>query len=482
MERKKSSLARQLRILLAVCFIPFAFMVIFLLLMAYHVSERYDVIVDKITKANMYNIEMKEEVDYTMYVIVVNSERAQELVDTELPYKLISGARETFGELGEQAEDEYERGQVNVILKCLNSLENGVREIVQDARTTGMYETNMERLDLNIRILTELIQENIQKYIYYESTNLQSLKKKVGGEMRQAFLMSTALSVVTLFGAPILSQRISKNLTGGIQSLRAVTKKAGHGDFTVRAELSERYEELADLELGFNNMVERIGHLVEDIREEQLNLRLTEQKLLQAQINPHFLYNTLDAIIWQAEAGKNDQVVEMVTALSDFFRTTLSKGRDFITVKEEESHIHSYLMIQRFRYQDILEYEIRIPEEMYQYEILKLTLQPLVENALYHGIKNKRGMGHITVTGRLEGGIMEFTVKDDGMGMTPERLSQVQKEMNREREQNQTPSVFGLFNVVERIRLNYGPQYGIELRSVYGEGTEAVVRLPAKKV
>ena len=172
----------------------------------------------------------------------------------------------------------------------------------------------------------------------------------------------------------------------------------------------------------------------------------------------------------------------MVTALSDFFRTTLSKGRDYISVREEESHIRSYLQIQRFRYQDILEYEIRIPEEMYQYQILKLTLQPLVENALYHGIKNKRGMGYIEVSGRMNGMNMEFHVKDNGMGMTAERLSQVRKEMYQEREENIEPSVFGLFNVVERIRLNYGLRFGVEIVSVFGEGTDVIVQIPAKKI
>ena len=161
--------------------------------------------------------------------------------------------------------------------------------------------------------------------------------------------------------------------------------------------------EMAVLNDSFNQMIEKIGNLVEDIRIEQLNLRATELKLLQAQINPHFLYNTLDTIIWLAEAGRKDEVVMMVTALSDFFRTTLSKGRDYITVKEEEAHIRSYLKIQQFRYQDILEYSIHIPEELYAYQILKLTLQPLVENALYHGIKNKRGTGPYPGV-RLEGG------------------------------------------------------------------------------
>ncbi|MCI5901892.1 MAG: sensor histidine kinase [Blautia sp.] len=479
MNHKNTSLTGRLNMLLAVCFIPFALIMVYLLIMAQQFSVRYDIVVDKITKANTYNLDMKEEIDYTMYVVVVNSERASEIVDVNRPHELIAGARKTFSQLMENTEDDAAKGKLVSILKCLKSLENAVAEIEQDVRISGSYDKNMERLDLNIRILTELIQENIQEYIYYESVKLQNLREQVRSEMQTALLISTVISISAFIVALLISRRISDNLTEGIRQLQRVTRKVGQGDFTVRACSEDNDEEIAELEEGFNHMVERIDNLVEDIKTEQFNQRVTEQKLLQAQINPHFLYNTLDAIIWQAEAGEKEQVVMMVTALSDFFRTTLSKGRDFISVKEEESHIRSYLKIQRFRYQDILEYEINIPEELYQYQILKLMLQPLVENALYHGIKNKRGMGHILVTGQLEDDTMIFRVKDNGMGMTEERLEQVKKEMGKEREENSQPSVFGLFNVVERIRLYYGPSYGMELFSVYGEGTEAVIRLPA---
>ena len=237
---------------------------------------------------------------------------------------------------------------------------------------------------------------------------------------------------------------------------------------------------MAVLNDSFNQMIEKIGNLVEDIRVEQLNLRATELKLLQAQINPHFLYNTLDTIIWLAEAGRKDEVVMMVTALSDFFRTTLSKGRDYITVKEEEAHIRSYLQIQQFRYQDILEYSIDIPEELYAYQILKLTLQPLVENALYHGIKNKRGLGHIRVSGWKEEGRLVFRVWDDGKGMEPERLGKVRRLIAGEEEVDRSdPSGFGLFNVAQRLKLNYGPQYGISVESEYGKWSETKVVIPA---
>lgn len=257
-----------------------------------------------------------------------------------------------------------------------------------------------------------------------------------------------------------------------------MTRQAGKGDFAVRAS-EDSNNELAVLGSSFNRMVEEIGKLVEDIRVEQLNLRATELKLLQAQINPHFLYNTLDTIVWLAEAGKKEEVVWMVSTLSNFFRTTLSKGRDYITVREEESHIRSYLEIQQFRYRDILKYEIQIPAELDEFMILKLTLQPLVENALYHGIKNKRGLGHIRVTGELDGEKLVFRVWDDGIGMTQERLAQVRQMIRGEVQSEDQSSGFGLFNVWQRLQLNYGIEYGLEIDSLYGEWTESRVTIPA---
>lgn len=481
MFRKSTSLNKRLNLLLVICFVPFVVMTVYLLFMIYRFSERYDVIVSNITSANAYNIHFKEDVDYTMYVIVVNSERASELVDTDLPHTQITEAGNVFQELSQSANSDYAKSQLGGIVKSLNTLEDRIEEIERDAQVSGMYDTNLERLDLNIRVLTELIQEQIQEYIYYEATNLEILREGVRSDVGRALRLSVIICAAILTGALLLSRKITNQLANGIQQLRLVTRKAGHGDFSVRAKLEDSDEELIELGDGFNQMVERIGNLVEDIRVEQLNLRATEQKLLQAQINPHFLYNTLDTIIWLAEAGQTGQVVMMVSALSDFFRTTLSKGRDYITVREEESHIRSYLQIQQFRYQDILEYEIDIPEEMYQYQILKLTLQPLVENALYHGIKNKRGKGHIKVTGELDSGRLVFLVTDDGLGMDKERLSQVQKAMNKGQDATENPSGFGLFNVVQRIKLNYGPEYGIWISSTYMEGTEIRVEIPAKE-
>jgi len=477
---KNTTLKKRLNMLLAVCLIPLAAVVIYLLIMMNRFSNRYDLIVENITKANAYNIDFKEDMDYVMYIIVVNSERAEDLVDTEQPHEMIKEAREVFQNLYEEADTDYAQKNLKRILKTLNTLEDRVEEIEADALVSGTYDLNMERLDLNIRVLTDLLQEQIQKYIYYETTNLEELRVGIRSDVDRAIQMSVVVFAIILIGTVLINRRIVLSITEPISGLCEMTRQAGKGDFAVRAPEGGN-DELAVLNQGFNQMVERIGNLVEDIRVEQLNLRATELKLLQAQINPHFLYNTLDTIIWLAEAGQKEQVVMMVSTLSDFFRTTLSKGRDYITVKEETTHIRSYLTIQQFRYRDILEYEINIPEELEEYQILKLTLQPLVENALYHGIKNKRGLGHILVSGKKQGDHLVFTVRDNGKGMDPERLAYVQRLISGELKDENAPSGFGLFNVNQRLQLNYGPEYGLILASEEGEWTEVNAIIPAVK-
>ena len=474
-------LKRKLNMLMLVCLIPLTVMIIYMLTLLDRFSERYDAIVENITMANAYNIAFKEDIDYLMYIIVVNSGRAEELVDTEQPHIMIDEARGVFENLYGLADSDYARNQLKGILKSLSTLENCVEEIEADALVSGFYDKNMERLDLNIRVLTDLIQEQIQEYIYYETTNLEILREGIRSDVDNAIRMGICGFAVILTGALLVSRKIVSGITQPISRLCEVTKLAGQGDFTVRAQKGGD-DELAVLNSSFNQMIEHLGNLVEDIRVEQLNLRAMELKLMQAQINPHFLYNTLDAIIWLAEAGEKEQVVKMVSTLSDFFRTTLSKGRDYITVQEEEAHIRSYLEIQQFRYRDILEYDIHISEEMYQYQILKLTLQPLVENALYHGIKNKRGLGHITVTGKLAGEKLLFCVHDDGMGMKPERLEKVRQIIRSKTPEKDSPSGFGLSNVQERIWLNYGAEYGLQIDSKYGEWTEVRVTIPAVKI
>ena len=183
---KRFSLKKRLYLLLLICLLPLTILITYLLVMTNKVSSEYDNIVEKITKANGYNINFKEDMDYVMYIIVVNSERAEELVDTEQPHRMIEEARETFSELLDEADSEYAKNRLDGILKSLDTLEDRVGEIEADALISGSYETNMERLDLDIRVLTELIQEQIQYYIYYETMNLEELRGGIRSDVERA--------------------------------------------------------------------------------------------------------------------------------------------------------------------------------------------------------------------------------------------------------------------------------------------------------
>jgi two-component system sensor histidine kinase YesM len=224
-------------------------------------------------------------------------------------------------------------------------------------------------------------------------------------------------------------------------------------------------------------MVKEIETLVEDIHKEQENAKDAELRLLQEQINPHFLYNTLDAIIWMTEAGENQKAIQIIQELSSFFRISLSKGQSEITIQNEREHVKNYLEIQRYRYQDILDFEIDFEEGILEYHIQKLTLQPIVENALYHGIKNKRGGGSIKVTGNEEGDDIVFTVQDTGKGMNEEELERLRSLIAGNivvEEQNG----FGMANVEKRLQMQYGAAYGIKVDSTLDEGTTVTVRIP----
>lgn len=458
--------------LIFVCLVPLTILTIYLLSLISHFSERYDFIVKKITMANAHNIDFKEDMDYLMYIIVVNSERAKELVDTERPHVMIQEAREVFQNLYELADTDYGRNMLDRILKSLNTLEDRVDDIEQNVLVSGSYDKNMESLDLNIRVLTDLIQEQIQKYIYYEATNLEVLREGIRADVDAGVRMSLMVFVLILVGALLISQKITTGITEPIRKLCEITRLAGSGDFAVRAQEGSK-DELAVLNTSFNQMVEKIGNLVEDIRIEQLNLRATELKLLQAQINPHFLYNSLSLINWKAIMADQTEISEMAQLLSTFYRTTLNKGKSVTTVKGEWDNTCSYIRIQSIMHSGKFDVEQHVEASMMDCEMLNLILQPLVENAIGHGLDHKEGNGKkkLWVSGREAGDVLEFEVKDNGCGIPEEDIEAVLH--------TQTKG-YGLSNVNHRIKLYYGEAYGLQMESRLGEGTRVLVRIPKK--
>lgn len=303
-------------------------------------------------------------------------------------------------------------------------------------------------------------------------------------EIRLLIIVSVVLSAVFAIALYIsLTQRIIRPL----QLLKTKMRKAADGYLEAKIKTSG-HDEITDLSNSFNTMLENIKLLIEKNNREQEQVKKAELRTLQAQINPHFLYNTLESIIWMAEARQNEKVVALVKAMSQFFRISLNKGKDWVSIKTELDHAKSYLTIQQMRYYDILTYEIEVAEEVYPYPILAITLQPLIENALYHGIKNKRGMGKIRVTGQIENEhYILLTVEDNGIGITPERLQDIRENLTTPKDYSSAQhdaglqeSGFGLFNVHQRLRLYFGEPCGLILESNYGEGARISVRIPRK--
>ena len=358
----------------------------------------------------------------------------------------------------------------NVLTLCDN-----LSEYMNSIKNTEQYDERMVQLETNIYGITQLIEEHFYAYLYHEAgemaKNQTQLDYWMTGEIAFVVLVLVLVTPIVLRHA----LRISKSITDPILAMNTRVEEIGGGDLTAHTPVETEDSSLAMLSEGIEDMVARLNVQIELNRQEQIHLKDIELALIQAQINPHFLYNTLDAIVWLIEIGRNDQAEEMVTSLSSYFRSFLSDGRDIVTIAEEQNHIRSYLEIQQVRYRDIMEYDIKIAPAIEQYKLPKMTLQPLIENAIYHGLKPKRGKGMITVLGYSEGDSIVLEVKDTGVGM-----SQYQLDSLRSRITDEDQTSFGLVSAYKRLKLLYGDLCSFDVESGPNEGTKIVIHIPRK--
>ncbi len=280
--------------------------------------------------------------------------------------------------------------------------------------------------------------------------------------------MVVSIAIISLVALPL-----SNSVTKPLLKLQRLMKQAESGDLTVHFN-TQYHDEIGELGNSFNHMLSRIDDLIHQVYEEQQNKRDAEMKSLQEQIKPHFLYNTLDTISWMAREYEAADIVRLVDALTSMYRIGLSQGRDVISVEQEICHVSNYLYIQEIRYKSKLKYRIETDPATLNVQVPKLILQPLVENAIYHGIKKKRGGGTIAIQTERKEDCICFTVRDDGAGMNAEQLKLLRAGLMEESGQQS----FGLFYVKERIRLYYGEGYSIHVDSAPDEGTVVVLCLP----
>lgn len=287
---------------------------------------------------------------------------------------------------------------------------------------------------------------------------------------------SFAVALFTLVLAGILAMVFTSSIVNPITKLRRLMKRTEEGDLNVFFK-SQYNDEIGELGSSFNNMIQEIKNLIHLVQVEEKSKRKAEISILQAQIKPHFLYNTLDTIQWMAEEHKAGDISEVVNALTNLLRIGLSKGKEVIKVRDEIMHIESYLIIQKVRYEDKLDYEINIDEEIMDLDVIKLILQPIVENAIYHGIKEKRGRGKISIQGKIIKDKLCFTITDNGKGMTAEKLNHINKILHG-KNPVKINTGFGIYNVNERIRLSYGEGFGIMYQSIEETGTTVEIWHP----
>lgn len=462
--KKRMELEERMRKVLFSTMIPMACLMIILLFIFWQYTGQYNKLSENLAVSSEFNLRFKDDLDLEMYYIAIGSKESSNLEDV---LEQVEDAQEIMQKLRRNTYNNNGVKSLNSLDSYLENLRQRMLQLVEIKE----YDKRMEFMDSNIRIITGLIMQEMQNYIYNESMYLVQVEKSLTHRVK---LLISGMAVLLIATLGILMRRSFRLTDGIIQPVNIMldkVKKVGRGKFDM-IPIEAEIEEIEELDEGINKMARKISALLENVRQEKEMQHLTELQLIQAQVNPHFLYNTLDTIVWLIEGGMTDDAVEMISSLSIFFRTSLSKGNDIIPLSEEERHTLSYLEIQQYRYRDILEFEINIPKELSGIPVPKLSIQPLAENALYHGIKNRRGKGKILIEGREEEDALVLTVSDNGQGMTPERLHEVQEAIRTGERAG-----FGLAAVAERIALYYGPGYGMKIFSEEGKGTTVEIHL-----
>ena len=438
-------------------------------------SRQYDAIINNITTANSISGSIKPDIDNEMWNIVAGKIQFNE----GKQYEIINNINSKIQWMMENTDSQKAKVKLDVVLRTMQTLTQDVDMMgnqIAKYSTASQNEAVLEK----IRFVTGVVEGVVQDYVLFEVNRTNGQYQQMRAGFIEWEILALTLTIGAIGFSVVAAWGLSRSIYTPIKKLHDVTKTITQNDLQALV-TGDNVDEITELGMSFNIMIGKIRELLDSKIKEQENLKKAEMRALQSQINPHFLYNTLDTIIWMAESKKTGQIVEVVSALSSFFRISLSKGKDWITIGEEIERVRNYLTIQRIRYQDIMDFQIDVDERVADHTVLKLILQPLVENAIYHGIKNKREGGTIYVRAKpFNGNKVLLEVEDTGIGFTPEVLTQLQAELADNSGDIKQESGFGIGNVNQRIKLYYGMQYGLTVKSEYQAGTCVSFIIPAR--
>ncbi|HLQ41077.1 MAG TPA: sensor histidine kinase [Tetragenococcus sp.] len=418
--------------------------------------------------------EISEEVDENtlegFWNLVTGQETDEDIITVDL--------REKINKIKNNTTTNGEKGILNVALKNVATLESLQKEIIGNNTSDDAFDKNktiMKQVDSTVSLLSDILQDFVRIEI--------ELANQKNTDLTRSLIILSFFQVIVVFFIIFSTRRTQHLLTKKVQEpiseLVTMAKALSKGNFNCRLTPPDTPELMA-LTTNMNKMAKDLEDLIEENTLKQHYLAQSEVRVLQAQITPHFIYNSLDAIISLIDQKNYAQAQEMTYALSDFFRISLSKGKDWISVETEIQHIKDYLTILQIRYGKTLTFSVNLPEELKAYPILKMILQPIVENAVYHGTKFIRRVGVIEVTATKDEKNLIFVVKDNGIGMKNDQLKEV-KEQLKKGIHSQSHDGYGLYNVNKRLQLYYGKKASINIESQYRKGTVVTLTVPRQK-
>lgn len=440
-------------------------------------TKRYSQIISNVSTANRISLIAKDDIPAELWNIICGKKEIADGSQNKLLDNISSGLSLMLLTIN----NEESRGKLEVANRAYTTLRRNVDMLISQIKGGSLVTQNEATLD-EIRTITSLFSDIMQDFIVTEI----EAANQTNQSLRNTSIILTTIQIIITILAIIISINsfitVSAAIQKPISDMEKLSTKVSNGDLTARIDIPH-VNELNTLAENLNTMAGQIDLLIQKNMEEQKNFQKAEMKALQAQITPHFLYNTFDTIVWLAEEEHTEEVVRITKAFSDFLRISLSRGHEWITISQELEHIKNYLTIQKIRYADILNYSIDADEALMDVKMIKLVLQPLIENAIYHGIKNKRGRGKLKVSAHFTNNsrtFVCFTVEDNGAGFTEERLGQVRNELRTgAQDSEKLSSVYGLYNVNKKLKLYYGENTeGLLIESEAGKGSKISFTIP----
>lgn len=440
-------------------------------------TKRYSQIISNVSTANRISLIAKDDIPAELWNIICGKKEIADGSQNKLLDNISSGLSLMLLTIN----NEESRGKLEVANRAYTTLRRNVNMLISQIKGGSLVTQNEATLD-EIRTITSLFSDIMQDFIVTEI----EAANQTNQSLRNTSIILTTIQIIITILSIIISINsfitVSAAIQKPISDMEKLSTKVSNGDLTARIDIPH-VNELNTLAENLNTMAGQIDLLIQKNMEEQKNFQKAEMKALQAQITPHFLYNTFDTIVWLAEEEHTEEVVRITKAFSDFLRISLSRGHEWITISQELEHIKNYLTIQKIRYADILNYSIDADEALMDVKMIKLVLQPLIENAIYHGIKNKRGRGKLKVSAHFTNDsrtFVCFTVEDNGAGFTEERLGQVRNELRTgAQDSEKLSSVYGLYNVNKKLKLYYGENTeGLLIESEAGKGSKISFTIP----